>query len=169
MSAFYQVLYCSRNRMSGGSKLVSDNIETTLATSRRNNARDQIIGGLIFSDGCFAHILEDPMDAVVAAIERIQCNERHSECIVLRSSPIQTRRFVAWSTAFTGSSDTMLSSQLRISAVSEDGDAVLALLKSLVVRETDWLRRRVNLYEPRRSHMRQTDADMVHNAVRTHN
>jgi blue light- and temperature-responsive anti-repressor len=144
MSALYQVLYCSRNRMSGGSKLVSDNIETILATSRQNNARDQVTGGLIFSDGCFAQVLEGPMDAVVAAFERIQCDERHSEVIVLRSGPIQTRSFADWSMAFTGSSDTTLSSQLPISAVSEDGDAVLALLKSVVVRETEWLRRRVN-------------------------
>lgn len=144
MSALYQVLYCSRNRMSGGSKLVSDNIETILATSRQNNARDQVTGGLIFSDGCFAQVLEGPMDAVVAAFERIQCDERHSEVIVLRSGPIQARSFADWSMAFTGSSDTTLSSQLPISAVSEDGDAVLALLKSVVVRETEWLRRRVN-------------------------
>ena len=145
MSELYQVVYCSRTRIPGAPETVSENIGGILARSRENNARDQVTGGLLFCDGCFAQVVEGPMEAVMAAFERIQCDERHGEIVVLQSGPIAERHFADWSMAFTGTrapgaarvaglglSDTL-------TARSGGGETVLGLLRSVVVRETDWL------------------------------
>ena len=145
MSQLYQVVYCSRNRIPGGPDALSENIGGILAKSRRNNVRDGVTGGLLFSDGCFAQVLEGPMEAVMAAFERIQCDERHGEVVVLQSGPIAERHFSDWSMAFTGTrapgagrmaglglSDTLATR-------SGGGETVLDLLRAVVVRETEWL------------------------------
>ena len=143
MSELYQVVYCSRNRIPGTPETVSENIGGILAKSRENNARDQVTGGLLFSDGCFAQVLEGPMDAVMAAFERIQCDERHGEIIVLQSGPIAERHFADWSMAFTGTralgAGRMAGLSDTLAARSDGGETVLGLLRSVVVRETEWL------------------------------
>ena len=145
MSELYHVVYCSRNRIPGTPDAVSESIGGILAKSRENNNRDQVTGGLLFSDGCFAQVLEGPMNAVMAAFERIQCDERHGEIVVLQSGPIAERHFSGWSMAFAGTcapgagrmaglglGDTLM-------ARSGAGETVLGLLRSVVVRETERL------------------------------
>ena len=145
MSELYQVVYCSRNRIPGTPNAVSEAIGGILARSRENNARDQVTGGLLFSDGCFAQVLEGPMEAVMAAFERIQCDERHGEIVVLQSGPIAERHFCDWSMAFTGTralgAGRMIGLGLSdtLTARSGVGETVLGLLRSVVVRETEWL------------------------------
>lgn len=145
MSGLYQVVYCSRNRIPGAPETVSKNIGGILARSRVNNARDQVTGGLLFSDGCFAQVLEGPMEAVMAAFERIQCDERHGEIIVLQSGRINERHFADWSMAFTGTRAlgagkvAGLGLSHTLTTRSGGGETVLGLLRSVVVRETEWL------------------------------
>lgn len=103
MSQLYRVLYCSRNNLYGAAGNYSEEIRRILATSRENNARDGVTGGLLFSGGCFAQILEGPLKTVEGAFERIQCDGRHQEVTVLQSGPIAARDFPEWSMAFTGS------------------------------------------------------------------
>ena len=145
MPGLYQVVYCSRNRIPGTPEAVSENIGGILARSRRNNTRDGVTGGLLFSDGCFAQVLEGPMEAVMAAFERIQCDERHGEIIVLQSGPVAQRHFSDWSMAFTGTRATEVRTVSglglgdTLTVRSGGGEAVLGLLRSVVVRETGWL------------------------------
>jgi hypothetical protein len=144
MSNLYRVLYCSRNMVSGGAAEMAANIREILAASRRNNARDDVTGWLLFSAGCFAQVLEGPKDAVEAAFERIQCDERHNEITVLQSGPIEARDFPDWSMAFSGSAaeNAELASVVLNGAFScrtKAGNAVLAMLKGLVDNEEDWL------------------------------
>ena len=143
MSDLYQVAYCSRNRISGAPNTVEALVGVILARSRANNARDGITGGLLFSDNCFAQVLEGPMEAVVAAFERIQCDERHGEVTVVASGPIRTRDFPEWSMAFTGAhapgAGRVAGLGHALTTRTVDGDAVLGLLRSVVVRETEWL------------------------------
>ena len=103
MPPLHRVLYCSRNLIPGAPEAVAAHIRGILAVSRRNNARDGITGGLLFSEGCFAQVLEGPLDALETTFERIQCDERHSDVTVLQSGPITARDFPDWSMAFTGS------------------------------------------------------------------
>ncbi len=150
MSQLYRVLYCSRNSVPGGLESVAADIANILAVSRSNNARDGITGGLLFSRNCFAQVLEGTTEAVEAAFERIQCDERHSDVTVLQAGPIAARDFPGWSMAFTGADTASpLASVVMAHAFSGQSSAggdVLDTLKQLVVRETKWL---APLHEPR--------------------
>ena len=144
MPQLHRVLYCSRNLIPGTPEAVAADVGSILATSRRNNARDGITGGLLFSEGCFAQVLEGPLDAIESAFERIQCDERHSDVTVLQSGPIATRDFPDWSMAFTGSdraSNPIMGMRIAdaFAGQSNDGNKVLDLLKDVIVRETEWL------------------------------
>ncbi len=144
MTQLHRVLYCSRNLIPGTPEAVAADVRRILAVSRRNNARDGITGGLLFSEGCFAQVLEGPLDAVEGAFERIQCDERHSDVTVLQSGPIAARDFPDWSMAFAGPDET--SSPITgvqmpdaFAGQSNAGDKLLDMLKAVIVRETEWL------------------------------
>ncbi len=144
MSQLHRILYCSRNSILGTSEDVAADIHKILAVSRVNNARDNVTGGLLFSTGCFAQVLEGPLDTIETIFERIQCDERHSNVVVLRSEPIKVRDFPAWSMAFTGSdaaNNPLAGMALPeiLSGRSTSGNDLLDTLKSVVVRETEWL------------------------------
>ncbi len=144
MTQIHRVLYCSRNLIPGASEAVAADIRSILATSRKNNARDGITGGLLFSEGCFAQVLEGPLDAIESAFERIQCDQRHSDVTVLHSGPIATRDFPDWSMAFTGrdAASNLIAGVAMADAFagqSDSGGKLLDMLKAVVVRETEWL------------------------------
>ncbi len=143
MTQLHRVLYCSRNLIPGAPEAVAAHIRSILATSRRNNARDGITGGLLFSEGCFAQVLEGPLDALESAFERIQCDERHSDVTVLQSGPIATRDFPDWSMAFAGPDAAGPIAGERIDTAfagqSGGGDKLLDMLKAVIARESEWL------------------------------
>lgn len=144
MTQLHRVVYCSRNVIPGAVEVVAADVREILTVSRVNNARDGVTGGLLFSEGCFAQVLEGPLDAVEAVFERIQCDARHCEVVVLQSGPITKRDFPDWSMAFVGTdvaSSPLAKATLAsaFSGQSSIGDDLLNLLKGLVVRETDWL------------------------------
>ena len=144
MTQLHRVLYCSRNLIPGTPEEVAADVHSILATSRRNNARDGITGGLLFSEGCFAQVLEGPLDAVESAFERIQCDERHSDVTVLQSGPVATRNFPDWSMGFAGpdaATGPIEGTRMAdaFAGRSKDGDKLLDVLKSVIVREAEWL------------------------------
>ncbi len=141
MWMLYRVLYCSRNLVAGSTAETEHEIESILAKSRENNARDGITGGLLYSNGCFAQVLEGPLDAVGAAFERIQCDQRHRDVTVLQTAVISERDYPSWSMAFAGTSDATAGAHVveAFSGRSAAGDDILALLKSVVVRDHEWL------------------------------
>ncbi len=144
MTQLYRVLYCSRNTLTGTADTYPDEIQRILAVSRENNHRDGVTGGLLFSDGCFAQVLEGPLDAVEKAFERIQCDERHREVTVLQSGAIAARDFPDWSMAFTGAGPVAnplgYSLDRAFFGQSMAANDVLALLRKVVVHENDWLK-----------------------------
>ena len=147
MPPLHRVLYCSRNLIPGGagafSGAVAADVGRILAASRRNNARDGITGALLFSEGCFAQVLEGPLDAVESAFERIQCDGRHSDVTVLQSGPITARDFPDWSMAFTGPDavSPLLGARMAdaFAGRSGHGDELLGLLRAVITRESEWL------------------------------
>ena len=134
----HRVLYCSRNLLSASSDIAAE-IQTILAKSRANNARDGITGGLLFSDGCFAQVLEGPIEALEAAFERIQCDPRHGDVTVLRAEPIESRDFSQWSMAFTGATGLRAGITDAFDEPTAGGDQILDVLRNVVVREHEWL------------------------------
>ena len=143
MTQLHRVLYCSRNLIPGAPEAVAAGIRSILAASRRNNARDGITGGLLFSQGCFAQVLEGPLDAVGCAFERIQCDDRHSDVTVLQSEPIAARDFPDWCMAFAGADAASPFAGARMADAfagqSDHGDKLLGLLRAVITRETEWL------------------------------
>ena len=117
MTKLYRVLYCSRNRIAGDADTVTAQITS---------------------------ILEGPQEVVEAAFERIQCDDRHNDVILLEAGPINERAFPDWSMAFTGgdAGASPLAGGALADAFSGQpgvGSRVLDVLKAVVVRETRWL------------------------------
>ena len=134
----YQVLYCSRNVVDECDRSANE-IDNILAKSRANNVRDGITGGLLFTDGCFAQVLEGPFDAVEQTFDRIQCDERHRDITVLQSGRIAARDFPDWSMGFAGAAPNGTVAAAMLSRRTTRGDDLLRLLKDIVRREHEWL------------------------------
>ena len=140
----FRLVYCSRNKIIGQQADPSVEVENILAASRTNNARDGVTGALLYSDGCFAQALEGGLDAVQRTFERIQCDPRHGDVIVLQAGRATGRLFGAWSMALAEAADPAKASATLTRALAhQDADEgtgadVVALLDGLVRRHVDW-------------------------------
>jgi hypothetical protein len=91
-----QIVYISTAR-----RPLSDNeLESVLATSRRNNQAAQISGLLVAGGRRFLQALEGPDEAVAATFERIKADPRHFAVVPLSIKHVEAREFGAWSMAF---------------------------------------------------------------------
>jgi hypothetical protein len=138
MTQLHRVLYCSRNCLA---ETTAADIQDVLRVSRQNNARDEITGALLFNAGGFAQALEGPLDVVEDAFERIQCDERHRDVVVLQSGPIAKRDFPDWTMAFARAEDSDNSLAVAtvtnaFSGLAGGGSELLDLLRAVVARET---------------------------------
>ena len=101
----HRLVYYSKNLMPGDADEIVAGIDEILSTSRTNNAKAGVTGALLFNSGCFAQVLEGPLEAVSETFERIQCDPRHSDVLVLEFAPARERSFSNWSMAFIGQSE----------------------------------------------------------------
>ena len=92
-----QLIYVSRNAMSGDAEALKDQFSTILAVSRRNNQRDGLTGYLVCDTTWFVQILEGDHEKVMAALVRIRFDSRHSDVAVISTREIRTRSFPQWS------------------------------------------------------------------------
>ncbi len=140
----HQLIYCSRNLISGSESDMASELQNILASARVNNKRIGVTGALLYTDGNFAQILEGPLKSIEQIFEVIQCDHRHSEVTVIHSAPASERNFPEWAMAFAGSSegDRMPDATAAFHAVFENaagsGEQMLGVLRDLVVREDDW-------------------------------
>lgn len=105
MPDLYQLVYCSQNKIADAEGIggaLGSEIQAILAKSHANNRRVGVTGALLFSAGCFAQVLEGPLDAVEQTFERIQCDRRHGVVTVLRCGRVAGREFGDWSMAYAG-------------------------------------------------------------------
>jgi Sensors of blue-light using FAD len=96
----FRLVYASRSLIA--EEQVPIEILRILDAARRNNAGGDITGALLFSADAFVQVLEGRMAAVEQAFERIQCDPRHAEVVVLEAAPAPRRDFEGWSMAFAG-------------------------------------------------------------------
>jgi hypothetical protein len=101
-NALYRLVYLSHNNIAGDLVVVEEQIRDILNASRHNNMQAGVTGALMFNTEYFAQVLEGPHQAVQATFERIQCDERHSNAIVLLFEPSETRAFSNWAMAYVG-------------------------------------------------------------------
>ena len=135
--------YFSRNAMVGSPAELASQIQDILQRARHNNQQQGVTGALLFSDGCFAQVLEGPSAAVEGIFETIQCDPRHSEVTILHLHPVAERSFGQWSMAFGGidgvSVDPQLAHQGMAQAdqilASQAGQNLMAALRNVVYRD----------------------------------
>jgi hypothetical protein len=142
MSAeIYRLVYYSRNLTTHDTDTFAAEVSNILSTSRANNERDGITGALMFNAGCFAQVLEGPLDVVEVAFERIQQDDRHSEVSLLAMEPITKRSFPNWAMGFMGLSDHDAARFADVAAASDfdpshfSGDKLHSILRDLAVEE----------------------------------
>ncbi len=141
----FRLVYCSRNMIPVQEGDPTMEIGQILNASRANNAREGVTGALLYSDGCFAQVLEGGLDAVQRTFERIQCDERHGDVIVLQAGQADGRLFGVWDMALAETADpAKASATLNRALAQSDTDAsrgadVVSLLDGLVRRQAEWV------------------------------
>lgn len=139
--AIHRLVYYSRNQSADDLRPMTENIDQILAVSRSNNERDEITGAVLFNSGCFAQVLEGPLNKLEAAFERIQQDERHSDVSLLALDPIAKRCFPNWAMGFVGTAPGDAERFAEIGQASGfdpsrlDGDQLHALLRDLAMEE----------------------------------
>jgi hypothetical protein len=140
-ASIYRLVYYSRNHVAQDAAGFTAEVENILAKSRFNNVRDDITGALMFNAGCFAQVLEGPLEQIEAAFERIQQDERHGEVSLLTMEPIDARSFPNWAMGFVGLSDDNAARFAGIGIASGfdpsrfSGDKLHAILRDLAIEE----------------------------------
>ncbi|WP_166264159.1 BLUF domain-containing protein [Marinobacter caseinilyticus] len=76
---------------------IEPNVARILLTSRRNNPKKGLVGGLYYGNGCFFQYLEGEAEAVHAVYETIKRDSRHKEVKTLIEEPLEARTFTNWS------------------------------------------------------------------------
>jgi hypothetical protein len=139
----HSLAYFSRNRILGAPADIETEIRKILASARRHNRERQITGALLFSDGCFAQVLEGELAEVEAIFETIQCDPRHSDVTVLHVHSIEARSFGSWSMAFGGIAGVSVDPKIPVDEqdggaallLSDAGQTLMATLRSIVHRD----------------------------------
>lgn len=98
--SLFRLVYASRNLVPMAE--AEAEIADILAKARRNNPPLGVTGALLFSAEAFVQALEGGMDAVEQVFERIQCDLRHTDVVVLEAGAVEARAFAAWSMAYAG-------------------------------------------------------------------
>ena len=142
MKVLFRLVYCSRNSILVQQDASHSEVANILASSRVNNARAGVTGALLYSNGCFAQVLEGGLDSVQQTFERIQRDQRHKDVVVLDARQVEERLFGAWDMALAESAEPMKARSILGRALTQEnsdaGNTVVALLDALVRRERDW-------------------------------
>lgn len=88
-----RLIYASR----AAGNITADALMPIMKGSRTRNAAAGITGVLVFSDGVFLQLLEGGRNAVSALYNRIACDERHHDVVLLAYDEVDERRFAGWS------------------------------------------------------------------------
>lgn len=111
-----------------------------ITTARTRNAEHNITGALVMLCDTFVQVLEGEHHALLALLERIKSDPRHSNVNVLIDSPIERRSFPQWSMELFVSSDaardvaehfTALVAAYRRETLPQ-ADALVALVKMAI-------------------------------------
>lgn len=78
-------------------KGVEPHVARILMTSRRNNAKVSLVGGLYYGNNRFFQYLEGEEEEVRRTFDRIKSDDRHRNIMTLIEEPIDARTFSDWS------------------------------------------------------------------------
>ncbi len=92
----HQLIYVSRNTVSGGDRAMLTNLREIVSVSQRNNGRDGVTGFLLFDKTWFVQILEGEQAQVSATYTRIARDPRHAGTSVMDVRNVPRRAFPDW-------------------------------------------------------------------------
>jgi hypothetical protein len=95
--ALWHLIYASA--ASKGFKL--SDLEEILRVARKNNARDDISGMLLFEGKSFLQVLEGERRKIDVLLEKIRNDRRHARTVLLLREPIEQRSFADWTMGYT--------------------------------------------------------------------
>ena len=82
-------------------------IDEILAKARQCNAKVEVTGALLITEGRFVQVLEGDRNHVRATYDRIEADPRHANVGILSSQFSDRRRFKQWSMAFVGDNEAL--------------------------------------------------------------
>ena len=138
---FYRLIYVSDNEIEGTNEFIQHEIKQILEVSRLKNKEAGITGALMFNKGCFAQVLEGPQNSIQTTFERIQCDTRHSNVVILNYEVIEKRRYENWSMAYVGDNESIAQEFFEIKEKSNfdpeslAGEKIYQLLKEHLISE----------------------------------
>lgn len=72
------------------------NVASILATARRENRKNNLVGALYYGSGCFFQCLEGTKDDIDTLYAKLQKDPRHTQLQILSTQPISKIRFSSW-------------------------------------------------------------------------
>lgn len=75
----------------------ADSVPGIVASSSERNVRVGVTGLLWTGAGCFAQVLEGQAGPLIATVDRIRRDERHTDFVVLLDRDVRHRQFGTWS------------------------------------------------------------------------
>lgn len=73
-----------------------EDLDSLLATARRNNGASGITGMLLYAEGAFIQVLEGETEALDTTMERIRLNPLHRHIMEIHRAEISERSFSGW-------------------------------------------------------------------------
>ncbi len=88
-----RLMYASR----AADSVNSDDLAAILKKSKTNNPPIGVTGVLCFSDGIFLQVLEGGRSPVSGLYNKIACDPRHHDVVLLSYEEVSERSFAGWS------------------------------------------------------------------------
>lgn len=79
---------------------IDGNVANILATARRENKKNNLVGALYYGNGCFFQCLEGQQNAIDALYAKLLRDPRHTDLKILLTKPIDQVGFRDWEMKF---------------------------------------------------------------------
>lgn len=134
----HRLLYHSEVELVGSEAPGSARVRLIAEKSAARNAAAGLSGALLHSRGRFIQVLEGPVDPLEETFERICCDLRHRNVVLLEYTPTDDRIFAEWSMAQVEADATLggLIGQLGFEGRAADvtsAQAMLHLMRALLI------------------------------------
>lgn len=134
----HRLLYHSEVELTGPEALSASQIGMIADRSAVRNAASGLSGALLHSNGRFIQALEGPLEALEETFERICCDLRHRNVVLLEYTPTDDRIFGEWSMAQVEADDALggMVGRLGVEGGAADvssAQAMLHLMRALLI------------------------------------
>ena len=107
--------------------LAKPDIESILASSRRNNAEANVSGMLLYSSGVFIQALEGRPETIEGLYKTISDDRRHENVDTVSDRLVADRSFGGWAMGFVERAPEEVSSKIGINGLMDRNEALAAL------------------------------------------